>query len=152
MGVLVTNMTWKWTRYLYDWCAEHSAASRPPLILDAHDVIHNQDVVLRFCEMTGLDKSAVQFEWNDDGRGEKTLRGENGYVWNVQSEAAHIMTSTLKESKGVIKDKTPGIVDIDAEAEKWKEEFGVETAAFLERAVRDTMPDYEYLRQRCLKV
>ncbi|KAK5651405.1 hypothetical protein OQA88_12493 [Cercophora sp. LCS_1] len=152
MGVLVNNMTWKWTRQLYDWCMQNSDVLSAPLILDAHDVIHNPDVVFRFCELTGLDKDTVQFEWGDDTRAEKPTQGGQNGLWNVQNEAVHIMTSTLKESNGVIKGKTPAVVDIDAEVEKWKDEFGIETAAFLENAVRETMPDYEYLRERCLRV
>jgi hypothetical protein len=61
------------------------------------------------------------------------------------------MTVTLRASKGIIKEKAPATVDIDVEAEKWKEEFGPEAAAMVEKAVRDAMPDYEYLKERRLK-
>ena len=150
-GALMTNMTWKWSRYLVDWCAEHQPPSQQPLVLDAHDVIHNPDVVLKFCELAGLDRDAVQFSWEDghqlDLGSEKSKLGGDGGM-NFDLQAADIMTSTLRTSKGVIKEKTPASVDVDAEVVKWKEEFGVEVAALLERLVRDAMPDYEYLRER----
>lgn len=150
-GALIGNMTWKWTRHLYDWCTEHSESPNVPLILDANDVIHNQDVVLRFCEMTGLDKSAVQFQWEGDQAPKLVPKDAANKVTELELAAAHVMTDTLKGSKGVIKGKTPTVVDIDAEVEKWKEEFGLETAALLEKTVRDSMPDYEYLRERRLQ-
>ena len=56
-----SNMTFRWTRSLYDWCVEHSPSSTPPIILDAYDVVHSPEAILRFCEMTGLDKDLVQF-------------------------------------------------------------------------------------------
>jgi hypothetical protein len=43
-------------------------------------------------------------------------------------------------------------IDIDAEAAKWKVEFGEEIAQMIEKAVRDSMPDYEYLKARRITV
>ncbi|KAK4108062.1 hypothetical protein N656DRAFT_784598 [Canariomyces notabilis] len=160
-GAMLSNMTWKWTRYLFDWCREQSGGSTVPLVLDAHDVIHNQEVVLQFCDRAGLDRSAVQFEWDDGKQGVPSgwtagkQNGESGGpdgAPDVSKEAAKIMTSTLVASKGIIKDKAPAAVDIDAEVEKWKAEFGPEAAGLIEKTVRDAMPDYEYLREFRLKV
>ncbi|KAK4168225.1 hypothetical protein QBC43DRAFT_309902 [Cladorrhinum sp. PSN259] len=176
-GSMVTNMTWRWSRKLFEWCDEKQASMgvAPPLILDAYDVIHNPDVVLNFCEKTGLDKSVVQFEWGNDaglsnykpepraqplpqesqnghGDGDVSNNSDEDEAREKELAAVNLMTSTLRASKGVIKDKTPAVVDIDAEIEKWKEEFGPEGAALIEKTVRDTMPDYEYLRERSLKV
>ena len=128
----------------------------PPIILDAYDVMHSPKTVLRFCEMTGLDKSLVQFEWGEKdeqsawekGGGEKTGTWEGELV----DQAARMMTETLRASKGVMKEKTPKEVNVEAEVEKWKTEFGGEVAEFLEAAVRETVGDYEYLRERRLKV
>ncbi|KAK5655191.1 hypothetical protein OQA88_6090 [Cercophora sp. LCS_1] len=152
-GALVANMTWKWTRHLYDWCTEYSSESpNGPLILDAHDIIHNQDIVLRFCELTGLDKSAVQFEWEGDKLPKSVPEDSTSKYADLEVKAAHIMISTLKESKGIIKDRTPAAVDIAAEVEKWKAEFGLNGAALLEKTVRESMSDYEYLRERRLQM
>jgi hypothetical protein len=68
------------------------------------------------------------------------------------AKAEAVMLSTLLGSTGVIKDKTPTVVDVAAEAKQWKEEFGEELAYMLETTVRDAMPDYEYLRSRRITV
>lgn len=138
-----TNMTWKWTRDLYQWCCQHQAEGpNKPVILDAHDIIHDPQVILKFCEETGLDKSVLQFEW------------DSGFDFSkdVRKDAVDLMTATLKGSRGILKDKAPLEIDIDAEAKKWKEEFGAEVAEKLEQGVRGAMPDYEYLKERRLKV
>lgn len=140
------NMTWKWSRELYEWCVEHqSDGINKPIILDAHDVIHHPEIVLKFCEETGLEKGALQFEW------------EGGFKFGEAVEAnmnsaVDLMTTTLRASSGIIKDKAPVEVDIDREAERWREEFGSEEGAELERAVREAMVDYEYLRERKMRV
>jgi hypothetical protein len=69
-----------------------------------------------------------------------------------QKNAAAIMLSTIEGSTGILKDKAPSDVDVDAEIGKWKVEFGEEAAALLEKATRDAMDDYEYLKERRIKV
>jgi hypothetical protein len=145
-GASIANMSMAWTRRMVDWAAARHQADPdsypPPLIMDAHDVIHNPASVLRFCEMAGLDKDAVQFEWGAETR--SVVQS-----WGTQDEkAARIMLATLEASRGVVKEKAPATVDIEAEAVKWREEFGEEAAALVERAVWGAMGDYEYLRER----
>ncbi|CAG8889741.1 unnamed protein product [Penicillium egyptiacum] len=150
-GASVTNMSMEWTRKLFDWCLEQPDESVTPLVIDANDVIHNPGAVVKFCEKAGLDAASMQFEWNDSEK-----RSENWATANVDpgnpeelalhKTAASIMLSTLEESTGVVKDKAPASVDIDAEVAKWRVEFGDEAAEMLEKATRDSMPDYEYLK------
>ncbi|EAW15049.1 uncharacterized protein ACLA_004630 [Aspergillus clavatus NRRL 1] len=152
-GTLTTNLTLRWTRMLYDWSLEQGEALGVPLILDAHDVIHNPKVVLRFCEQTGLDPSVVQFNWEAKPQAQGSeASGPASQPMNEQDmmekATSSIMLSTLNSSTGVIKDKTPATVDLATEIGVWKEEFGDEVAVTLEKAVRDAMPDYEYLRSR----
>ncbi|KAM7210030.1 hypothetical protein V8F06_014587 [Rhypophila decipiens] len=144
----LANMTYKWTRSLYEWCSENQASgANRPLILDAHDIILDPGIVLKFCEETGLDKSVLQFEWESQPTGE--FGHENrGYV----KDAANLMTATLRGSKGVMKDKAPLEIDIAKEAEKWKVEFGKEAGEKLEVAVTAAMDDYEFLRERRIKM
>ncbi|KAK3304658.1 uncharacterized protein B0T15DRAFT_250192 [Chaetomium strumarium] len=152
-----STLTLRWTRMLFDWCAAQAqtsnnnngdaaaAAAMMPLLLDAHDVIHNPNVVLRFAEAAGLDKDAVQFEWNaEEKKLDWGLIGNNDF--GARSQA--IMLSTLQNSTGIVKEKAPDVIDIKAEAEKWKEEFGPEVGGMIEKAVLDAMPDYEYLREK----
>ncbi|KAF7162396.1 hypothetical protein CNMCM6106_009370 [Aspergillus hiratsukae] len=156
-GTLATNMSLKWTRMLYDWCLEQPGLTGKPLVVDAQDVIHNPQVVVRYCEETGLDRDLVQFEWErkQEAPGSKTLSHEsqkNEPDGGFDKAGERIMLSTLINSTGIIKDKTPTAVDITAEASQWKEEFGDEVATMLEKMVRDAMPDYEYLRSRRITV
>ncbi|KAH8435339.1 uncharacterized protein LDX57_012968 [Aspergillus melleus] len=155
-GVMAANMTLRFSRLLYDWCLEQDDPDARPVILDAHEVIHKPEAIVRFCELTGLDADAIKFEW-DTKPAAKDIGAQNlvasvdpnteqRTLWSP--EAAGIMVSTLTGSSGIIKSKTPDVVDIAVEAAKWKEEFGQKTADMLEKRVRDAMPDYEYLKAR----
>lgn len=157
-GASFTNMDMHWTRLLYDWCMEQPDAPRQPPIIDAHDLIHSPEVVLKFCEQTGLDKSVVQFEWKGKEEVKKSAKWDNGDP-NASAEelqqnldAASVMLSTLENSSGIVKDKAPEVIDIDAEAVKWREEFGEENGRLVEEYVRKSMPDYEYLKARRITV
>lgn len=153
-GSSLTNMTLRWTRMLYDWCLEQPDVPVAPPVVDAHDLIHHPEVVYKLCEQTGLDKSVLQFEWGTKEEQKKS----NGWSspepntvdqqLEMQRRSASIMLSTLDDSKGIVKDKAPVSIDIDAEAVKWKVEFGEETGQLIENCVRDSMSDYEYLRAR----
>lgn len=150
-GASLTNMTLRWTRKLFDWCLEQPDEPTVPLVVDAHDVIHNPESVVRFCEAAGLDTDAIRFDWSDEdgGKGSETAKRSNGLMdSDMHQKASRIMLSTLEASKGIVKDKAPATVDIKAEAEKWREEFGSEVAGLIEKAVWDAMPDYEYLKER----
>lgn len=150
-GASVTNMTLKWTRKLFDWCLGQPDEPVEPLVIDAHDIIHNPGAVLRFCEAAGLDTNAIQFVWggeNDEKKAENFVSSDPSESKDMHQASARIMLSTLEASKGIVKDKAPAAVDIDIEAEKWRAEFGDEVAGIIEKAVWDAMPDYEYLRER----
>jgi hypothetical protein len=156
-GTLASNLTMKWTRLLYDWCLEQPGMPGEPLVVDAQDVINNPQVLVRYCEETGLDRDLVQFEW--ESKQQKpvdlktlSLESQNEPDRGIGKIGERIMLSTLIHSTGIIKDKTPTVVDITAEARQWKEEFGDEVATMLEKMVRDAMSDYEYLRSRRITV
>jgi hypothetical protein len=146
-GATATSLTLRWTRMLYEWCLEQPDVPTEPLVLDAYDVINKPEAVQKFCERVGLDPSEVQFEWDD-----KAAEAALTKLSERDRAAQSIMLSTLHASKGVVKDKTPANIDIAAEAEKWKAEFGEEVAQIIEKAVWDSMPDYEYLKARRVTV
>lgn len=153
-GASLANMTLTWTRRLVDWCLDQQSrglTASGPLIVDAHDIINTPAVVLRLCEALGLDTKAVQFEWGAD-KDKKPETWWSTASSELDAARAQIMLSTLQASQGIVKEKAPATVDIKAEAEKWKGEFGDEVAALIEKAVWDAMPDYEYLRERRLQV
>lgn len=159
IGTQETNLTLKWTRMLYDWCLEQPDLPGKPLVLDAQDIIHNPQVMVRYCEETGLNPNALQFEWDNkppsDAVETEAVRVKCPIPEKTDldfDKAEAIMLSTLSASTGIIKDKTPTAVDVDAEVKQWKEEFGEEVATKLEMMVHDAMPDYEYLRSRRITV
>ncbi|KAB5513510.1 hypothetical protein GE09DRAFT_629929 [Coniochaeta sp. 2T2.1] len=125
-----------WTRKLYDLAKE---LNQDPLVIDADDVISEPDVVKKFAEKLGMDPTLVKTEWEPTSEEElqkKTPRAQR-------------MLSTLLASSGLRRDKLAGDVDIAAEAAKWRDEFG-EGAKDIEAYVRESMPDYEYMRERRL--
>ena len=152
----VRNMDVRWSRMLYDWCLEQPGCSPPP-VLDAYDLINDQEAVIEFCEQAGLDANALKFEWGaqKDAKFEssswasneaKSAAGDDMEGSHVR--AANIMFQTLANSHGMVKDKTPTEVDIEAEKVKWRAEFGDEIGAIIEDLVWKSLPDYEYLKAR----
>ncbi|RAL08276.1 uncharacterized protein BO97DRAFT_408475 [Aspergillus homomorphus CBS 101889] len=146
-GTLATNMSLRWTKGLVEWCVR-MRPGEPVLLLDAHDLIHEPATVRRFCQLAGLEESVVKFEWGADEQQKKMAEAELTQEQRDYNAARKIMLATLEGSSGVLKEKTPAMVDIEAEVAKWKVEFGDEVAGMLERAVREAMPDYEFLRAR----
>ncbi|KAJ5207291.1 hypothetical protein N7491_002078 [Penicillium cf. griseofulvum] len=156
-GASIANLTMKWTRALFDWCLEQPGNSVAPLVIDANDLIHNPGAVVKFCEKAGLDPAFLQFEWNGSEKKSENWTPERSNMGNPREQelhkiAASIMLSTLEDSTGIVKDKAPASVDIDAEVTKWRVEFGDEPAEMLEKATRDSMPDYEYLKANSITV
>ncbi|OAL18133.1 hypothetical protein AYO22_10910 [Fonsecaea multimorphosa] len=156
-GSFRMEMTWRWSRNMWEWYNrqvndgthargasgdDRISGSPWPIILDADDVILHPSVMKRYCQIVGLDPDRCQFEW------------ESATAEEQQSLHAfeRRMKSSLLSSTGLIKEgKTAVGLDIEREAQKWKDEFGEEEAEKLRSWVEDAMPDYEYLRERRLK-
>ncbi|KAH8668287.1 hypothetical protein BGZ60DRAFT_431555 [Tricladium varicosporioides] len=115
-----------------------------PLVLDADDVINNQDIVIRMAELLGLDSSKLQFSW--EAKTKEQIE-QTPAIWKV-------MLSSLDASHGILPEKAASsqTLDIDVEAKKWKEEFGEERGTTVERLVREAMPDYEYLNSKRMRL
>ncbi|MCJ1388320.1 hypothetical protein MMC18_001166 [Xylographa bjoerkii] len=143
-------MTLHWTRVLYDWYSQHLAKPESgstsdtswPLLLDADDIINNPDVVVRLCEIVGMDSTKLQFEW-------KPAKKE--YLAQLNNDVSRRMLSTLTASAGIMKEKSSVDIDISIEAKKWREEFGQSEGEKVEGWVRAAIPDYEYLRAKRLR-
>lgn len=148
-------MTMHWNRALYDWYAQQFEATAAaqngdahqdedaswPILLDADDVMTEPSVLLRLCEIIGLDSSKLRYSWEQSSR--ETLE--------AKPPKERRMLSSLLASSGIDKSKTSANLSIETEAMKWREEFGEEDGAMIEEYVRDAMPDYEYLKARRLK-
>lgn len=140
--------TFRFSRQLFDWyVGRFEQPSKQegfrPIVIDAVDAINDQQLVRKFAEMVGLDTNRLIFNWS------KVSQQDGGKIGDVVSER---MRSTIDSSTGIIKTKAPQDLDISAEANAWRDEFGQEHAQLIETWVREAMPDYEYLRSRRLQV
>lgn len=125
---------------LYDWCLKQPGMSEGPPVLDAYDLVHNPQTVIRFCEQLGLHTDSLQ----------KSNKPESEADYEAKPFA--IAMSTLEGSNGIIKSKAPANINIVDEAKKWRTEFGTETAVIIEKGVWESLPDYEYLKARRVKI
>lgn len=145
-------LTLHWPRTLYDWYvrqiaeAQHGALHQDedaswPIVLDADDIMAEPAVVVRYCEIVGLDPAKLKFEWEVESK--ETIESMH--------TAEKRMLSTLLASSGINKSKLSTNISIEEEAVKWREEFGEEQGKKIEMLVRDAMPGYEYLKSKRLR-
>lgn len=130
-------------RNLYDFYKRHFEAkgdSMWPVVIDANDIIHNPEVLKEYCGTIGLETSRIVSEWE--------AYDVPDYEDSFTAEAQKQMLATVAGSRGIVKDKAPTDISIDVEAEGWRNKFGEEAGAMIERWVRDAIPDCEYMRSR----
>ncbi|KAI2639977.1 hypothetical protein GGS21DRAFT_390077 [Xylaria nigripes] len=131
----------KFVRSMHDFYLEHFGKnSQWPLVLDADDIMTSPELVIKYAGLVELDADKLRFSW------EKASKAYEEKLY----PAERIMLGFLNGSTGVDKSKVAGKINIDAEAAKWRSEFGDEGGRKLERWVREAMPDYEYLYSRRL--
>jgi hypothetical protein len=153
-----SRMTLRWSRHLYDWYLQNlneadkaytnevssdSDKIEWPLVIDADDIINEPEVIIRLCEIVGLDANQLQYAWAPATAEEVAAK--------YSSPSHQRMMSTLLASDGIVKNKTWEGLDIDSEAKKWRAEFGEEKGGMMERLVRKAMPDYEYMLAKRLR-
>lgn len=152
--LLKLNSTLKWTRLLYDWYCQHGSNSSTnhsdnihfPLLLDAQDVVNQPEVVVRYCELIGMDRTKLKFEWSREAP-ERNSHLPDGAAQRTPEE---VMMATLNHSSTLLRGKAPVVLNMASEAEKWREEFGKNIGKQMEDWVLNAMPDYHYLRARRL--
>lgn len=143
-------MTLHWTRTLYDWYTQHLSESESrydgdiswPLVLEADDIMTEPEVLVRYCEIVGMDPEKLQFTWSPASKEE---------LAQLPNDIVRRMLSTISASDGIVSGKTSINLDIDTEAKKWREEFGEREGEKIEKWVRAAMPDYEYMKARRLR-
>jgi hypothetical protein len=139
---LMANVTLYWTRCVYDWLQSIQANSDvvQPVILDGDDIIAKPEVLTELCEFIGMDSSKLQFEWAPATKSE---------LDELPDTTMRRMRGTLFTSSGIMKEKAwNGNRCIEEEAHKWRDEFGNHGAEWIEKWVRKSMPDYEFLKAR----
>ena len=141
------QMTFSYTRCLYDWYVryfresseEDRASSTSPILLDSSDLINDPRLVSALAERLGLDQTKVQLSWDSGTR-------------TYADEVRNIFQRTLNSSTGIIKEKAVVDFNMAVLESKWKKEFGDELGDVISDCVRTAMPDYEYLRDKRLRV
>ncbi|KAL5328989.1 hypothetical protein ACEPPN_002498 [Leptodophora sp. 'Broadleaf-Isolate-01'] len=140
-------MTFAWQRRLHDWYQTQSSEEPAhgivswPVVLDADDIIAEPGVVVRYCQIIGIDPSKLKFEWAPVSSEEK----------KEMNPVIGRFLSCLLDSSGIQKDKVSTNIDIGIETAKWKAEFGDVLGEKMAKWVGDAMPDYEAMRARRLR-
>ncbi|KAI0016066.1 hypothetical protein F4780DRAFT_711336 [Xylariomycetidae sp. FL0641] len=142
----------KWLRAMYQFYMEHQQElfgdgdgqpwASHPIILDADDIMTKPELVRKYAAAVGFDPEKLTYEWQPATP--EQIAGMN--------PAEKRMLSSINASSTIDPSKVAGAIDIDVEAQKWRDEFGDEGGRKLERWVRDAMPDYEYLRSQRMTV
>jgi len=142
-GPSIIETTMRWNRALFDFYTDYFASiGRPaPMVLDADDIMTSGSTLMpKYARAVGLDPAKIRFAW-DKGT------GDDGKLIPIERR----MLSTLLDSSAVDKSKIAGQdLDIDAEAVKWRDEFGEEGGRKLEGWVRDAMPHYLHMRAKTM--
>jgi hypothetical protein len=140
-------MTFTWQRRLHDWYLKQVGESMDkevwPVVIDADDVIASPEVVVRYCELIGINPAKLKFEWAPVTDEEKVKTG---------NPTVQRLLSSLMASSGIQKDKVSTNIDIPAEAVKWEEEFGEKIGGKMKVWVEKGMPDYDFMKARRLRV
>ena len=131
-----------WQRVMYDWSRSRGAR---PILLDADDYLgpDNRALMQRVCDLVpGFDAEDVIYSWP------KATADELA----AMPEALRQSQETISGSEGVMQGYDSRGRSLEAEVAKWTERYGVEEAGFLREMVEGAMADYEYLRERRLRV
>lgn len=144
-GELTSAMTLRWTRHLYDWYINlweyltlNNTKRAKPIVLDAEDMLSDPQILIRFCDVVGLDSKKLRFNWDPP----------NSTELQQTDPLTKKMNATLLSSSGVIKGKKADDLNLEYEIENWKAEFGEYGGLRLAKWVQTAMPDYEYLRSK----
>jgi hypothetical protein len=141
-------MTMRWTRKLHDFYCEHFKESNIqaediktnatwPIVLDADDIMTEPAVLVKLCNIIGLDSDRLRYEWEP--------------AEQVRPLWSQAFRTTLDSSTTINTDKTAGDIDINEEVGKWRDEFREEDAQMIEKYVRAAMLDYEFLKSKRLR-
>lgn len=134
------------SRNIYDWYTDYFKREEPtnnlwPIVLDADDVMTNPELVRHYAKLIGMDPTKLRFTWAPGTTPEGVAARES-----LISQ----MTATINASVGIVEGKTWAGMDLDTKLRQWKMEFGEKEGIKLDKLVRDSMPDYEYMLSRKL--
>lgn len=135
----LVELTTYWQRKLLEFYESHFGEDKGwPIVLDADDIMTTPELVAKYALMVGFDEEKLRFSWD------KLPQAEVDQLHPMHKDAHGSLLASDKIDPG----KVAGEVDIDAEAVKWRADFGEDAAKRLEKHVRDAMPDYQYMRSK----
>lgn len=142
-GPFKAETTMKWIRTLYEfYVAQFPEGSQWPIILDADDIMKTPEIVAKYAPMVGLDPAKLRFSW------EKVPEEK----MKAMPKTMQVMLSHISATSQIDHSKMAGNIDIDAEAAKWRADFGEEMGRKIEKCVRDMMPDYLAMHAKRLRL
>ena len=133
----------RYSRELFDWYQSQASttsslsSASASLVIDADDIMKRPEVVEKMCRLVGLDADALQ------------------YSWGTEQEAHPVKSrfkSTINSSTGIVPGLDSGSMELETERVKWIEELGDDEGTLLYDAVVKAMPDYYYLKSKCLTI
>ncbi|KAE8381229.1 hypothetical protein BDV26DRAFT_301987 [Aspergillus bertholletiae] len=140
-------MSLRWVYKLYHFYLEHFRSPGQystddqlpwPIIVEADDIITQPAILVKICQIIGLESSRLRFTWDK--------------MCSDESPGVQAFRKTLFESTAIDPSRAVGDVDLEKESIKWREEFGDEIGCRIETHVREAMPDYVFLKSMRLQV
>ena len=136
-------MALRCVRKLYNFYAQHFSNSQHdqgvwPVVVEFDDIITQPEILVRLCEITGLESSRLRLKWN-------TKCTNEPLEWEA-------FRGTLYESTKIDPSRVVGDMDLDKESVKWQEEFEEEVSHRIEASVREAIPDYLFLKSKRLRL
>jgi hypothetical protein len=144
------QQTFRWTKSVYEWyCTHLSDAEKQtalkgvqfPIIIDADD-INSPELVQEYAKAVGMDNTLLRRTWTTATPQELA----------EQPKTAAYFVETLNQSQGIVQSKSGASIDLVVEKEKWIQEFGQDLGGQLGMLVDRAMPEYEWLKERRLRV
>lgn len=135
--------TLKYQRSVVDWYRLQSSSGDASalIVLDADDVIERRDVVIKLCQLVGMDPQSLLFEWDATTTPPK-FQG---------SERLRRFLKTISDSTNVMQGKSSRGVTLEGKEHEWIKTFGSEKASILRKRIVESWPDYQYLRSMRLQ-
>lgn len=132
--------TFRHQRRIFDWyhkSSSNSSTGKPPIVVDADDLIEGTEVPHQLCSLLGMSSEELLFQWDV----EPPSTEPKGQKMRLQH-----FRDTIRNSTGVDRSKTSRDLDLESKKTEWAKMFGDERASVLAERVRMSWPDYEYLK------
>ncbi|GAB7325638.1 hypothetical protein MBLNU13_g09618t1 [Cladosporium sp. NU13] len=138
----IFNMfTLRWARLMFDYL---QSTGKKPIVVSGEDVVKSPESLLDdLSEALGIHRSGLRVSWPLVSPQERPTGPMGPWLKRVSDS-----TGVEREAE---QDESPNL-NVDAEVQKWVEEFGQRDANVLKAMVDADMPHYLYLEQQKIQV